>query len=190
MICHRFDQLNPASQLLLKIASVACSKGSYFTVSMISYVLNGNKAHKTRSFHITNTSQIDNNNQVKNPGGTAGNEYIEENSPTQFRPIITQISALSVRNTSNIDDEVISNPGDGLYTRQPSVLNGSNRNLQLDMNSFNVNEVLLQLLRDGDFIQVCMTRHDHHEHESGHGSGNGSTRSSFTNYNSGTNGEP
>eukprot|EP01038_Epipyxis_sp_PR26KG_P009538 gene9538-12846_t len=168
VICHRFDQLNPACQLLLKIASVACSNGSYFTVSMIAYVLNGNEAYKTRSFPITNNSQNDNNHQVNNIGGTAGNEYIEENSPTQFRRIITQISAISVRNALNIDDEVISNPGDGLYTRQPSVLNGSNRNLEIDMNSFNVNEVLLQLLLDGDFIQVCMTRHDHHEHESEH----------------------
>ena len=39
VICYRFDQLDAASQLLLKMASVICSNSSLFTMAMLSYMI-------------------------------------------------------------------------------------------------------------------------------------------------------
>eukprot|EP01038_Epipyxis_sp_PR26KG_P013098 gene13098-17555_t len=42
-ISYRFDQFSSLCQLLLKIASVACSSGGYFTLVMLKHVLNDRK---------------------------------------------------------------------------------------------------------------------------------------------------
>lgn len=39
VICQRFDRLDPDSQLLLKMAAVACSNGAYFSYQMLSYMM-------------------------------------------------------------------------------------------------------------------------------------------------------
>lgn len=44
VICFRFDQLGPMHQILLKMASVACSLGSYFSLPMLAYMLHSDKA--------------------------------------------------------------------------------------------------------------------------------------------------